>query len=575
MESPNKRLKLSPAESAKSKDFVPLNFDEDVGNSFGYGEEESFPQAQHPARAPRAAYQQHDQRVLQDRRHAQDRPKSRHVLPGDTSWILIRTKFRRRFVHNTVTKESLWRIPAQILQLVIDLENPEAVGQEVPASTNRASGQTQPTEAKGKAVEIARAPIDQARSRRRRSESLQKEDEAILMAEMAAESEKAEEQDVKQVLDEAEDLQPQAGEMGYDSEGSFEYVEVTDNEGEEEHDVAERAEVLTGTNDGEEADANLDENGHVEFGEDDIAYQLAAMGNDYGLDAGEYGNGEDYEEWEEGAEGLLLSDEDAANLFRDLLDDYHVSPFTPWDKLIADVSPSSILNDDRYTVLTSTRARKDVWDAWVKDKAAQIKAERAQMERQDTRIPYLAFLSERATPKLYWPEFKRKYKREGAMNDRHLSDKDREKLYREHTNRLKLPEMTRKADLQNLLRSMPLRALNRSTTLDTLPQQLLTHLHFISLPLPSRDSIIESHIQSLGPAPSDEDAEMTEEQEKKRAERRKRELAMSERERQVEEDKRKTEKEERFAKRALREEEAELRRAMAIRSGGVQSLIAE
>ena len=45
----------------------------------------------------------------------------------------------------------------------------------------------------------------------------------------------------------------------------------------------------------------------VEFDEDDIAYQLAAMGEDYGLDPGEYddgGNGD----LEEGAEGLPLTD---------------------------------------------------------------------------------------------------------------------------------------------------------------------------------------------------------------------------------------------------------------------------
>lgn len=74
------------------------------------------------------------------------------------------------------------------------------------------------------------------------------------------------------------------------------------------------------------------------------------------------------------------------------------------------------------------------------------------MEKLDPKIPYLAFLSERVTPKLYWPEFKRKFKKESEMNDRELVDKDREKLYCDHINQLKFPESTRKAELARYAR---------------------------------------------------------------------------------------------------------------------------
>jgi hypothetical protein len=47
-------------------------------------------------------------------------------------------------------------------------------------------------------------------------------------------------------------------------------------------------------------------------------------------------------------------------------------------------------------------------------------------------MPYLEFLQRNATPKLYWPEFKRKYKKEPEMRDSKLSDKDREKWYRDY-----------------------------------------------------------------------------------------------------------------------------------------------
>jgi hypothetical protein len=219
------------------------------------------------------------------------------------------------------------------------------------------------------------------------------------------------------------------------------------------------------------------------------------------------------------------------------------------------------------------RARKEVFDAWVKDKAAQIKEERAAMEKQDPRIPYLSFLHAKATPKLYWPEFKRKFKREAELNDRKLGDKDREKLYRDHINRLKLPESTRKADLQTLLKGIPLKALNSDTRLEALPQLLLSHLHYVSLPAATRDSIIEAHIRKLAPAP--EDGDMTDEQrieeEQRRDERRRREKALAERERKVEEDRRRAEKDGARARRDLREEELELQRAMKVSNRGLKS----
>ena len=367
-------------------------------------------------------------------------------------------------------------------------------------------------------------------------------------------------------------VQPEAGDVGYDSEGSYEYIEVTDTEGEEDDDDEGAGKAVA---DGEAQAEEPEEEALVEFGEDDIAYQLAAMGQDYGLDPGEYGD-EPEEGWDEGDVGLAISDEDVANLFRDLLDDYRISPFTIWDKLITDESETSILNDDRYTVLPNMKARREVFDAWAKDKAAWLKEERAKMEKKDPRIPYLAFLAEKATPKLYWPEFKRKYKREPEMNDRKLGDKDRERLYREHINRLKLPESTRKADLLTLLKSVPLRDLNNTISLDSLPQQVLSHLHFISLPSSMRDRLVSQHLSTL-PSPP-EAGDLTDEQradeDKRRTEKRRREDALAERQRKVDEERRKAEKEERFARRGLREEERELRRAMEVGSGGLRGQLA-
>lgn len=563
MELPNKRQKSShePVDS----EFVSLDVNESEGGKYGYGEENTISHADAPVDAPNGprAHSHRDARF--DRRNAQDRPKSKHALPGYEPWVLVKTKFGRRFVHNTATKESFWHVPSDVWPAVKEFDAWEKAQAEKEANAKWAEEELKKMRDSSKAEQVnSKADAEERRSRRRRSESLQREDEEAMMAELAAQAEFAEEQDVMQVL---KTVEPEAGEFGYDSEGSFEYVEVTDSEGEEGDKEDEPANA-----DGE---ADAEDEGPVEFGEDDIAYQLAAMGEDYGLDPGEYGE-EPEEGWEEGAEGLALSDEDAANLFRDLLDDYRISPFTLWEKLIADESEASIMHDDRYTVLPNMKARRDVWDQWAKDKAAQLKEERAKMEKKDPRIPYLALLAEKATPKLYWPEFKRKYKREPEVNDRKLADKDRERLYRDHISRLKLPESTRKADLLTLLKSIPLRDINSATSIDSLPQTLLSHLHFISLTAAVRDRLLTQHIGALPPPPEagDMSDEQRAEDEKKRAEKRKREDALAARQRQVDEERRRVEKEERFARRGLLEEERELQRAMAVGNRGLKAHLA-
>ena len=288
-----------------------------------------------------------------------------------------------------------------------------------------------------------------------------------------------------------------------DSDGEeYEEVEVTDNE-DDEHPSKRRKT--------EEGDTEQP----VEFDEDDIAYQLAAMGEDYGLDRGEYGDLED-EELGEGAEGLTLTKDDAKALFKDMLGDFRINPYTPWEKVI---EAGHIIEDDRYVVLPNMKSRKEVWDEWSRDRIQQYRAQREKEEKRDPRIPYFAFLESHATPKLYWPEFRRKYRNEPEMRAAKVTDKDREKWYREYINRLKLPESTLRADLVTLLKSTPLHAINRSTTIDTLPPNILTDMRYISLRKSIRTPLVEAHVASLPPAstdlkisPEDEEAQAKEKQ---------------------------------------------------------------
>lgn len=366
----------------------------------------------------------------------------------------------------------------------------------------------------------------------------------------------------------------------------YEEVEVTDDEGEEgaeggggEGGEGHRAkrqrteEPGTEEAEGEEEEEDEKATNHmpVEFNEDDIAYQLQAMGADYGLDPGEYDDG-DAEAWPEGAEGNPLSAEDARALFEDLLDDHGINPYSPWEKLLEE---GRVFDDPRYTALATTKARRDVWEDWSRARIRALRDRRAREAQRDPRIPFLAFLHDKATsPKLYWPEFRRKHRREPAMRDSALADRDREKAYRDHVARLRLPLDARKKDLAALLKAVPLKLLNNRTHPENLPSQVLADVRFISLDAQTRDELVEAYIQTLdGPPEEGEEGEEEEgeEERKKREEKQKRERALEERERVVAEDKRRQRRALEHGRAALREEEREIERAMLVGKKGLQS----
>jgi len=348
----------------------------------------------------------------------------------------------------------------------------------------------------------------------------------------------------------------EARQLDYDEE--YEEVEVTDSEGEEEGQPSKRTRT-------ESAGA---EDQPLEFTEEDMEYQLAAMNEEYGLDPGEYGEAGE-EEWEEGAEGLPLTEADAEALFRDLLDDFQVNPFTTWENVIEE---GRIIDDTRYTAPSNMKARREIFANWTRDRIQHVRDQKAKQEKTDPRIKYMAFLQEHATPKLYWPEFKRKYRKEPEMKDSQLADKDREKFYRDHISRLKQPESARKSDLSALLKSVPLDLLNRSSNLETLPTVIITDIRYIGLAHKVRNPLIEAYISTLPPAPEvQRSAEELEELDRKRVEREKREKALADREKRVEEEKRRQRGDLMRGKHLLREGEAEVEEAMKINKDGLRS----
>lgn len=373
------------------------------------------------------------------RGHGRDRPKSRKSIPGAEPWVLVLTKFGRRFVHNTETKQSLWKFPSEVMMAVIDMDRVE-------------------WEAKKKAeTEPAQTPAAQ---------------------------------------ETAPKPQPQEQSGNYDSD-SYEEVEVTDDKGEGEAQDPSAKRPRIGQ-DHSMADAPP---GPVEFDEDDIAWQLAQMEQDDGNDEQYYDNPDAYvsehDVERDDEPGLPFTDEDSVALFRSLLDDAAINPFSTFEKLIDSDSP--LVEDPRWVSLPNMSRRREVFAQWSKDRIAEQAALRAAQtaKKADPRVTYLAFLQRYATPKLYWPEFKRKYKKEAEMKDLNFSDKEREKLYREYISKMKMGESDRRKELVALLKSVPKGDLTRQSTMDNLPDAMIKDLRFYVMAKEKRDELVVAHISTL------------------------------------------------------------------------------
>ena len=452
------------------------------------------------------------------RRRHDDRPKHRQELPGCAPWILVRTRLSRRFFYNPEQKQSFWKAPEEIREGVEAFDHKE--------------------------IELSE-----------RSGTLHGEvPEAVILAEHQA----AKSGSTNKSIPPVPHVPSREGDE--DDSDDYEEVEVTDDEGQDGEENPSKRQKIGEENQGQP----------IEFNEDDIAYQLAAMGQEHGLDPGEYGEGEE-DEWEEGAEGLPLTEDDSQALFMDMLDDLGINPFRPWDKIVED---GTLVEDQRYTVLPNMKARREVYDDWSREKIRKLKEEREKEIKEDPHIPYLAFLEKNATPKLYWPEFRRKYKKNSEMRDPKLSDKEREKLYRDLISRRKLPESTLKSDLTALLKSIPVSALNSSSDPSFLPSAVLVDIRYISLPSSIRDPLVAEHISKLPHPSADSDEKLLEDQGdplEKRQERQRRERALEEREKLVATERRRQKVALTRGRGMLREEEEEIRQAMDVGKAGLMA----
>ncbi|KAJ9079359.1 hypothetical protein DSO57_1036185 [Entomophthora muscae] len=154
-----------------------------------------------------------------------------------------------------------------------------------------------------------------------------------------------------------------------------------------------------------------DSNAGTEMTEDDVAYQLAAMGVEMNSPENQFPT---YE----------LTTQEKAQRFKDLLADMKISAFDPWDQVIP-----KIIHDPRFALLPSIKEKKQQFDLYCRDLAKQP-SDRRNDPTFNSKDGYRQLVEEHASLKSSWVKF----------NKLHFSDprsqavpyKEREKIFMDY-----------------------------------------------------------------------------------------------------------------------------------------------
>lgn len=125
-----------------------------------------------------------------------------------------------------------------------------------------------------------------------------------------------------------------------------------------------------------------------------------------------------------------ISDQQRQTIFSQLLDAYDVNPYKTWESAL-----HLVIDDPRYDVYDSSKQRSEAFDVWARIKIAQIRqAKQTQPEASSSDAPaslFIKFIQANYSKKLLYIDFKRKFRKQPEFSKSQLSDKDKEKLFRE------------------------------------------------------------------------------------------------------------------------------------------------
>ncbi|KAJ8660337.1 hypothetical protein O0I10_003794 [Lichtheimia ornata] len=130
----------------------------------------------------------------------------------------------------------------------------------------------------------------------------------------------------------------------------------------------------------------------------------------------------------ESSTGPQISDEEKIELFTQMLTEKNLDPFSTWEKELP-----KFINDERYALLPHGK-RKNLFNNYCRVLAEEQKAKRPQKKSPEEE--FMSLLTQEATTKMYWDDFRRKAKNDPRFKAIRES-KTREAMFRDYVKKLR------------------------------------------------------------------------------------------------------------------------------------------
>ncbi|ANB14401.1 DNA replication protein Dre4 [Sugiyamaella lignohabitans] len=247
-------------------------------------------------------------------------------------------------------------------------------------------------------------------------------------------------------------------------------------------------------NDDDNIDLN-DENSLEEMSNDDDG-----LGTGFELD---WDNIEDDLKNDDSTGNADLTNQERLSIFYSLLEDFSINPFGVWE-----VELNKVLDDDRYDILESNSARSDAFDKWA---ALKIREQKLQHEELSTKTQdstediikkmvedspvgrFLSLVRRKYKEKYFYVDFKRKYRNEALFDIPELTDKDKEKIYREYASYKKKPQNDQITLVKEFLSSK----IKHSSDLSKLTDTLFNDVRFYIVPDDQISKLVDETLLKL------------------------------------------------------------------------------
>ncbi|KAG6378564.1 hypothetical protein JVT61DRAFT_12829 [Boletus reticuloceps] len=356
--------------------------------------------------------------IVQPPKKKKEKPLVKKPIPG-TEWLRVTTTEGNTFYTHKGRKESVWIVPEEIKEALLELERMEVREEQTRLEQEEREQETMRIGREmEEEVDRIKAEVHGLVKRRKRDE-LEPLDEVVITKRVrveddGGEAEVGENENGEEEEDEDEDEDEGIEES--ESEEDWQKEAAAQLAAEEEEEQKRREEEAVRVNEAEEAEAKraqekqpLSMPDRVDLSLDE-AKALFKVFNPHHSGA------------------LIFTD------IADLLREKDINPLHPWD-----TSLPLFISDPRYVLLPSVSARRDAFDEYCRDRARELRQESVKKEKTQAnpKEEFDSLLREEVkSTRTVWSDFRRAWKKDRRFYGWGRDDREREKRFKEYMKEL-------------------------------------------------------------------------------------------------------------------------------------------